>query len=213
MRRAAELQPRGCTSGIGATPWWLEHQYFRSKNSRTFVCQQDVSTGDSGCKLMGAAIMTVLVPQHSKFDRFLFAVVIERDGTPVTVVSLLSRLDRDPWQEAARLSELTRSEAINSLAAMIWRSNCPPVTASQAHQIAAELVRYLPSRDDLVDQTMNQEAADLSTMWLIFAIFVGMMAVTERHVPNSGQDIPVQSLAVDQVELPARYYSEREQKD
>jgi len=154
--------------------------------------------------------MTALAPQHSTFDRFLFATIIEHDGLPVTVLSLLSRLDLDPWQEATRLSQLARSEAINSLAATIWSANSPPMTASEAHEIAAKLVDYLPSREEPA-QAIGQEIADLSTMWLIFAIFVGMMAATERHVADSNKDIPARTLAVQQGEPPVPY-PERERK-
>lgn len=41
----------------------------------------------------------------SRFDPFLYAAVREgTDGAPLTVLSVLARLDIDPWEEAARPS-------------------------------------------------------------------------------------------------------------
>lgn len=47
---------------------------------------------------------------ESRFGPFLYAAVREDpDGGPLTVLSVLARLDIDPWEEAARLAQLGRS--------------------------------------------------------------------------------------------------------
>jgi hypothetical protein len=44
-------------------------------------------------------------------DSFLFASVgNESEGVPLSMISALTRLGLDPWQEAGRLSSLSRSE-------------------------------------------------------------------------------------------------------
>src|SRR5213080_1356521 len=49
---------------------------------------------------------------RSEFNAFLFASVGEdKSGVELTVLSVLTRLGFDPWQEAARLSELPRETA------------------------------------------------------------------------------------------------------
>ena len=45
-----------------------------------------------------------------QFDDFLFARIDEgSDSTPLSVLSMLARLDMDPWEEAAKLARLPRS--------------------------------------------------------------------------------------------------------
>ena len=55
-------------------------------------------------------------PLRTDLDRFLFAAVgDEIDGMPLSVISALTRLGLDPWQEAERLSSLSNREAIEQL--------------------------------------------------------------------------------------------------
>jgi len=55
-------------------------------------------------------------PMHPEFDLFLFASVGEEaEGSPLSVLSALSRLDLDPRDEAARLSHLTKETAAEQL--------------------------------------------------------------------------------------------------
>ena len=47
-----------------------------------------------------------------EFDDFLYAAIgADRNEMPLTVLSALSRLDVDPWEEAAELSELPQDTA------------------------------------------------------------------------------------------------------
>jgi hypothetical protein len=44
---------------------------------------------------------------RSEFDDFLYAAIgADRNESPLSVLSALARLNLDPWQEAAELSEL-----------------------------------------------------------------------------------------------------------
>ena len=59
-------------------------------------------------------------PLRPDLDRFLFAAVgDEIDGIPLSVISALTRLGLDPWQEAGRLSSLSNREAVEQLARLI----------------------------------------------------------------------------------------------
>jgi len=59
---------------------------------------------------------------HSDLNDFLFASVgDQRNGMPLNVVSALTRLGVDPWDEAARLSALPKSLAAEALERMIAR--------------------------------------------------------------------------------------------
>src|SRR6187200_2302521 len=57
-----------------------------------------------------------------EFDDFLYAAIgADRNEMPLTVLSALSRLDVDPWAEAAELSELPKDAATQRLASLIGR--------------------------------------------------------------------------------------------
>lgn len=132
--------------------------------------------------------MTVLPPPNAKFDRFLFAPVLELNGLSLTVLSTLTRVDLDPWQEAARLAELSEEEAANSLAATIWKSNSAHITASEADAMATHLVRLLPPAGPATAAAPPDQTADLSMMWFIYAIFLGMMAISGNQAPRPDTD-------------------------
>jgi hypothetical protein len=59
---------------------------------------------------------------HSAYNAFLHAEVGEElNGTRLTVLTALTRLGVDPWQEAARLADLPRDVAVTALAAALAR--------------------------------------------------------------------------------------------
>ncbi len=85
---------------------------------------------------------------HSEFNEFLFAFVgEERSGQQLTVLSALARLGLDPWDEAARLSELPEEAATNALAAAIGALSGGDWKVSERQSIAVRLVNYLPRRN------------------------------------------------------------------
>jgi hypothetical protein len=86
---------------------------------------------------------------ESRFDRFLYAAVREDpDGTPLTVLSVLARLDIDPWKEAARLALLPGEAAARALAVLISALPKGSPTASDSETIAARLITLLPRRSE-----------------------------------------------------------------
>jgi hypothetical protein len=84
---------------------------------------------------------------NSEFNEFLFASIgDEENGMPLTVISALTRLDIDPWEQAARLSALPSGVAESTLAPMIARLPVGIWGTSDAKSIAARLVTLLPKR-------------------------------------------------------------------
>jgi hypothetical protein len=86
-------------------------------------------------------------PLGSEFDDFLFALVGEdRNGMPLSVVSVLARLELDPWVEAASLADLPTETAARKLAA--WLDALPDLTLKPAgpDTRAACLIALLPRR-------------------------------------------------------------------
>ena len=82
---------------------------------------------------------------HSAYNDFLFGTLgQDAAGTEITVLSALSRLGLDPWQESARLAALPRDEAASALAATIARLPDGTWPEAEAAKIAARLVAALP---------------------------------------------------------------------
>jgi hypothetical protein len=85
---------------------------------------------------------------HSEFNEFLFATVgEEKGGLQLTVLSALARLGFDPWEEAARLADLSQEAATSALTSTIAKLPEGTWKASDSRSIAARLVDSLPRRD------------------------------------------------------------------
>ena len=84
---------------------------------------------------------------HSPYNAFLFAAIGEEQvGGPLTVLSALTRLGFDPWQEAARLAGLPRETAARVFAVTIAMLPEGAWKASESEAIAARLVNWLPGQ-------------------------------------------------------------------
>jgi hypothetical protein len=100
-----------------------------------------------------------------RFDPFLYAAVREDpDGTPLTVLSVLARLDIDPWEEAARLAQLPGEAAARALAGLISAGSKGSATPPDNGTIAARLITLLPRRSErgIAAQTVPSGGARVS---------------------------------------------------
>jgi len=80
----------------------------------------------------------------SEYDNFLFAPIgVESGGMLLSVVSLLGRMDLDPWEEAATLAGLSVNAAVKKLA-MFLRALPNPVPQLDPDGAAARLIALLP---------------------------------------------------------------------
>ena len=76
---------------------------------------------------------------------FLFSDVgTEPNGTGLTILSLLARLGKDPWDEAASWSRKPRDVAIASLTDSILQMPPNAQASTDAHRTASRLVALLP---------------------------------------------------------------------
>jgi hypothetical protein len=81
----------------------------------------------------------------AEFEKFLYAPIREdRNGTPLSVLSALARLDVDPWQEALSLAGMPRDAAAKRLTALIAALPDEPAKDISANTTAAGLVALLP---------------------------------------------------------------------
>ena len=82
---------------------------------------------------------------RSEFDDFLYAAIgADKNGMPLSVLSALTRLDVDPWQEAAELSEMPKDKAAARLQTLIARLPGPRMTQADLRAIADRLTTLLP---------------------------------------------------------------------
>ena len=83
---------------------------------------------------------------RSEFDDFLYAAIgADRNESPLSVLSALARLNLDPWQEAAELSELPKGMAAARLERLIARLPRGRWAQADLGTIANRLIALLPS--------------------------------------------------------------------
>jgi hypothetical protein len=84
---------------------------------------------------------------HSDLNDFLFASVgEEKNEVTLSVVSALTRLGLDPWEEAARLTPLPKARAAEALAKLIARLPIRRTLSSDDLVISQRLVELLPDQ-------------------------------------------------------------------
>ena len=89
----------------------------------------------------------------SAFNDFLFAPIGEEEnGMVLTTLSALARSGVDPWDEAARLSELPRETATKNLTSIISGLPNGRWARAAAGNIAARLIALLPVKHTSVTQ-------------------------------------------------------------
>ena len=82
-----------------------------------------------------------------EFNDFLFAPIGEEgNDTDITVLSALARLGVDPWQEAARLAQLSREMAKERLSTIISGLPNGRWMPSDIGTIATRLIDLLPAK-------------------------------------------------------------------
>ncbi|WP_422033568.1 hypothetical protein [Reyranella sp.] len=125
---------------------------------------------------------------HSAYNGFLFGSLgQDAAGTEVTVLSALSRLGIDPWQEAARLAALPRDAAAEALAATILLLPDRTAPASEAATIAARLVALLPE-GAVADIPQTEEARVASLEAAILSERAGQTA--KKRAPATARRLP-----------------------
>jgi len=98
---------------------------------------------------------------QSRLGDFLYASIWEgTDGASLSVLSMLARLDFDPWAEAARLAALPRQAAVTSLAAILARVPWDRQGAPDDARTADRLVGLLPAGD----QAASAKGADVGRL-------------------------------------------------
>jgi hypothetical protein len=103
---------------------------------------------------------------HSDLNDFLFAPVgEEQNGVTLSVVSGLTRLGLDPWEEAARLTPLPKARAAEALATLIARLPICRTQSSDDFAISRRLVELLPDQKPEPLQDRERAGARQKKIW------------------------------------------------
>jgi hypothetical protein len=85
--------------------------------------------------------------KNSSLNTFLFAEVgQELNGSPLTVLSVLARLGKDPWAEAAKWVGMPKAAIIERLTQSISQMPLSPQALTDARATATRLILLLPSQ-------------------------------------------------------------------
>jgi hypothetical protein len=137
-------------------------------------------------------------PLGSEFDSFLFAPIGEdRNGTLLSVLSALARLDVDPWQEAGELAQLPGETATQRLASLIGALPDWPSAHLDPWTVATRLITLLPrratsnipSRETLFGISVVNESRSFTYAIVIFMAFVlGVQWTIANYQPHPQVD-------------------------
>ncbi|MGO9546604.1 MAG: hypothetical protein ACLPPF_17640 [Rhodomicrobium sp.] len=142
-----------------------------------------------------------------KFDDFLFArITANGDETPLSVLSVLARLGIDPWEEAARLTQLPRLTAAERLASLIAATPGAPSAYLDAATVSERLISLLPSPPAVtvlprLESGVRPLIKSQAAIWMILVVFlllIQLFAVNrqppsqanEAHAPSSSTVSP-----------------------
>jgi hypothetical protein len=130
---------------------------------------------------MQATRPNVFALKNSGVEAFLYADIgAELNGSTLTILSMLARLGRDPWAEAARWAALPQEGAIESLAQDIDQMPLVPSALAEAHATATRLIQLLPATmqgarlDGLVKTEASATSNWLPATLLYCAVILGM---------------------------------------
>ena len=145
-----------------------------------------------GVDMTHAALSPLIGPE---FDEFLGAPIGEdRNGTTLSVLSALARLDVDPWDEATSLARMPREAAAERLTALIDALPREPASAIPSQTSAADLVALLPKgkipsirrSDGLFAATGLRQAQILVALCAFATMMLIVFAISALFSPGPG---------------------------
>lgn len=117
--------------------------------------------------------------QTSDLNAFLFADVgTELNGSPLTILSMLARLGRDPWADAARLAKLPKNEAFDYLTRSISEMPLGPESAAGTPATVSRLLLLLPGQTQTaVQSTSGTVGVSALPQWVPIALLCASLVI------------------------------------
>ncbi len=137
-----------------------------------------------------------------EFESFIFASIGEDgNGTPLSVLSGLARLNIDPWLEAAELGGLPGKAALERLTSLIQALSADARALPDAQAVAARLLGLLPgTRAGRAER--GQAPASLGAMmksrpWLIYALLLCFVLGSQVVIASQRRPLAADHAAID----------------
>jgi hypothetical protein len=139
---------------------------------------------------MTPAVATFFV--SAEFNDFLYAPIGAEDSTmTLSVLSALSRLNVDPWAEAAQLSALPKDIAAQKLASLIARlpggrwaqADCAPI-ANRLIELLPHGLAKVPSAPHALHRSLITHSTGLRIL-ACAALALTVLLVAARNEPSS----------------------------
>ena len=123
----------------------------------------------------------------TEFDNFLFAPIGEDgNGMHLSVLSVLARLDLDPWREAAELDDLPGERAIQRLASLIASLPDAMSVHRDPGKIAARVIGLLPHGATVVTTSPDHDGPKRFRPLLYgFLVFLAVMLGTQLIISSN----------------------------
>lgn len=144
---------------------------------------------------MRASQSNVFAYKKSGLEAFLYADVgAETNGSTLTILSILARLGKDPWMEAARWATLPKAIVIETLAQSIAEMPLTPAALAGAQENAVRLVQLLPTNTQhqwrsSATSSAIAETSPLPVTILYCALAVGL-ALSVLLMPRPSSNSP-----------------------
>jgi hypothetical protein len=133
----------------------------------------------------------------SEFDAFLFAPLGEdRNGMPVSVVSLLARMNLDPWQEAGDLATLPPEAAASRLACSLDTLTDPILRQANSRSMVLSLLALLPRRTPAASHApgaaIDVARPDLRARIGAIIVIMSAIALLGSQIIAAHRSVPIQ---------------------
>jgi hypothetical protein len=117
--------------------------------------------------------------KNSGLNAFLFAEAgTEQNGSSLMILSILARLGKDPWAQAAEWAEMPNAAMIECLTRSIAQMPLCPRALAEARVTAGRLVMLLPRQTGTTGQIASRAITEIKIPeWLPLAVFCVIMGL------------------------------------
>ncbi len=129
--------------------------------------------------------MSAFPPLGPEYDPFLYAIVCEEtNGMQLTMASAIARSGADPWQEAARISQMPKDAARCVLARLIPAA--PDGEQDSTDRTVDRLFALLPTRKSVAARPTRVPPPVGAIILLLLAALCAVVALAPLFVSKSG---------------------------
>ncbi len=114
----------------------------------------------------------------------------EINGTPLSILSALARLDLDPWKEAETLAQLPRDLASQRLSALLRQLPGAPIGADPGDPLWTQTLGLLPNKTaPAAPEGVGTSGRAAASRWILvialayFSSILAYYAIVATHLP------------------------------